>query len=41
MIHRGKIGRLPEEIRNRLNIRLAQGEMGDELVEWLNGLPAV
>ena len=41
MSHRGKIARLPQEIREELNRRLADGEPGSSLVRWLNDLPAV
>jgi hypothetical protein len=41
MTRLGKTARLPREIREELNVRLNNGEMGTELVEWLNGLPAV
>jgi hypothetical protein len=37
----GKIARLPLEIRDQLNIRLADGEPGSRLVAWLNSNPAV
>jgi hypothetical protein len=37
----GKIARLPLEIRERLNCRLADGEPGNRLVEWLNSNPDV
>jgi hypothetical protein len=37
----GKIARLPREIREHLNHRLADGEIGRELVDWLNSLPEV
>ena len=37
----GKIARLPLEIREQLNTRLADGEPGSRLVEWLNSSPAV
>ena len=37
----GKIARLPLEIRDQLNTRLADGEPGNRLVEWLNSNPAV
>jgi hypothetical protein len=37
----GKIARLPREIRNNLNRRLADGERGRGLVVWLNTLPEV
>jgi hypothetical protein len=36
---RGKIARLPKEIRERLNRALEDGKEGKELLEWLNGLP--
>ena len=38
---KGKIGRLPEAIREEVNVRLWRGETGRALVEWLNGLPEV
>jgi len=37
----GKVARLPLEIREQLNTRLADGEPGNRLVEWLNSNPAV
>jgi hypothetical protein len=37
----GKIARLPRRIRNKLSQRLDDGEGGEVLVEWLNGLPEV
>lgn len=37
----GKIARLPLEIREQLNQRLADNEPTDELLAWLNALPAV
>jgi hypothetical protein len=40
MTRLGKIARLPREIREELNVRLQNGEVGTLLVEWLNGLPA-
>src|SRR5208283_6104908 len=41
MTRLGKIARLPHEIREELNVRLRNGEMGRQLVEWLNGRPEV
>ena len=41
MTRTGKIARLPQEIRDRLNRRLQDGESGRQLIEWLNALPAV
>ena len=38
---RGKIARLPREVREQLNRRLADGEPGKPLVAWLNGLTEV
>ena len=35
----GKITRLPVEIREELNERLFEGELGPEILAWLNGLP--
>jgi hypothetical protein len=37
----GKVARLPLSIRDELNARLRNGEMGKRLVSWLNSLPAV
>lgn len=37
----GKIARLPRNLRDELNHRIDNGEMGVRLVEWLNGLPEV
>ena len=37
----GKIGRLPMEIRERLNRRLQDGQQGKKFVAWLNTLPEV
>ena len=39
--HNGKIGRLPEDIRDQLNQRLADGETARTVLTWLNALPAV
>jgi len=39
MTRLGKVARLPREIREQLNVRLSNGELGRQLVEWLNGLP--
>ena len=36
MTRTGKIARLPREIREQLNRRLEDGELGVNLVEWLN-----
>ena len=41
MIHPGKIARLPREIREELNRRLAQAESGGSLLRWLNELPVM
>jgi hypothetical protein len=37
----GKIARLPRDIRHQLNRRMADGEPGIRLVEWLNALEPV
>jgi hypothetical protein len=37
----GKIANLPAHIRDELNYRLADGDPGNELVEWLNSNPEV
>jgi hypothetical protein len=37
----GKIARLPKEIREKLNVRLENGQMGPEVLAWLNQLPEV
>jgi hypothetical protein len=39
--HIGKIGRLPQEIRQLLGQRIEDGIPGTELVQWLNGMPEV
>jgi hypothetical protein len=41
MTRTGKIARLPKAIRDELNQRLENGELGVYLVEWLNTLPEV
>lgn len=41
MARTGKIARLPLDIRQELNRRLADGESGKSLVAWLNSLPEV
>jgi hypothetical protein len=38
---RGKIARLPGNIREELNIRLDDGQEADEILTWLNALPEV
>jgi hypothetical protein len=38
---KGKIARLPRDVRNQVSRRLDDGEEGDTLLEWLNGLPEV
>src|ERR1700751_1823165 len=35
----GKIGSLPENVREELNYRLADGEQGETVLRWLNELP--
>lgn len=37
--YKGKVGRLPIEIRNELNRRLQDGEPAGKLLRWLNALP--
>jgi len=37
----GKIATLPSDIRDELNLRMENGEQGEELLAWLNGLPQV
>src|SRR6266700_2088128 len=41
MSHKGKIARLPLAIREQLNRRLQDGEIGRDLVVWLNSVPEV
>jgi hypothetical protein len=41
MTRHGKIARLPKRVRDQLNRRLDDGELGKKLVAWLNGLPEV
>src|SRR5713101_3779194 len=36
-----KIARLPRDIREQLNRRLQDGELGQDLVVWLNSLPKI
>jgi hypothetical protein len=36
---RGKIARLPRDIRDQLNIRLDDGQEADQILPWLNELP--
>jgi len=36
---RGKIAKLPRDVREQLNRKLAGGAEGDALLDWLNGLP--
>jgi len=38
---KGKIGRLPEALRDEVNIRMRNGETGRALAGWLNRLPEV
>jgi hypothetical protein len=38
---RGKIARLPYEIREQLNTRLDDGQEADQILPWLNTLPQV
>jgi hypothetical protein len=37
----GKIARLPQPIREKLNQRLRDGQTGKEIINWLNELPDV
>ena len=41
MTRTGKIARLPRRIRNELNRRLDEGEVGSAVLEWLNAHPDV
>jgi len=41
MTRKGKIARLPRNIRDEVNRRMDNGEVGTQLLEWLNGLPEV
>jgi len=41
MTRKGKIARLPRDVRNELNRRLDNGEQGTHLLAWLNELPEV
>lgn len=41
MSRKGKIARLPESIRNELNLRLLNGESGAKILPWLNELAEV
>lgn len=39
MGRRGKIARLPREIREQVNHKLDEGQFGDQIMAWLNALP--
>jgi hypothetical protein len=41
MTRRGKIARLPDNIREQINSRLNDGEDGKSILSWLNALPEV
>lgn len=41
MARTGKIARLPMAVRDELNKRLQNGQLGDTLIPWLNSLPEV
>lgn len=41
MTRNGKIARLPRKLREELNLRLRDGEMGTHLIAWLNELAEV
>ena len=41
MTHQGKIGILPQAIREELNLRLLDGQSGRKILPWLNSLPEV
>ena len=41
MVRKGKIARLPREIRDELNGRMAASACGGGLLRWLNDLPVV
>src|ERR1041385_957806 len=40
-LHPGKLNQLPHTVREKLNRRLANGELAATLLPWLNGLPRV
>ena len=37
----GKISRLPAHLREEINLRLFNGQIGRQIVAWLNSLPEV
>ena len=41
MTRKGKIARLPNDIREQINSRLRDGEEGKSILTWLNSLPEV
>ena len=41
MTRKGKIARLPNDIREQINSRLQDGEEGKSILSWLNSLPKV
>jgi len=40
-VHNGKIGRLPRDLRELVNLRLLDGEPDRIILPWLNALPVV
>ncbi len=41
MTRTGKIARLPQDVREQLNLKLQNNEMGEAILDWLNVLPEV
>lgn len=41
MTRKGKIARLPQQIREQINFRLQDGEEAKQIADWLNTLPKV
>ena len=39
MARQGKIARLPESLREQLNRRLREGQLGPQILPWLNAQP--
>jgi len=37
--HKGKIGRLPRNLRDEVNLRLENAEASGSILAWLNALP--
>lgn len=41
MTHPGKIGQLTDALRTKLNLRMLDGQLGPDILPWLNAVPEV